>query len=217
VEGLVTRLDEAKMQRIVASEAGDVRQYGLNAPDLQVNVNAGSARATLLVGAPDPGGLPFARDSSRPSIFTLEQSLVTELKKPIGDYRRKDLFDARSFTLTRLELRRSTGTLILEKAKAADGTDVWRDAAGKDADRMKVEDLLGKLTSLRASSFEPIAHASLAAPVLTAVVRFDDRTETVTFGQAGADAHASRMDEPGSAALESGMLEEVLKGLDGLK
>jgi hypothetical protein len=217
VEGLMTRLDEARMQRIVAGESTDLRPYGLNAPSLRVNVSSGSAQATLLIGGADPDGLPFAKDAARPSIFTIEQSLATDLRRAADEYRRKDVFDARSFTITRIELRRDGATQAFEKTKGADGADAWKDAAGKDADRTKVEDLLGRLTGLRAASFEPARHASLGTPALTAVVRFDDKTETVTFGRAGSDAYSARTDEPGSARLEAGAFDEVLTALDGLK
>ena len=48
-------------------------------------------------------------------------------------------------------------------------------------------------------------------------LRFDGKTETVTFGRAGADTYASRADEPGSAKLEINSFDEAIKALDGLK
>jgi hypothetical protein len=84
---------------------------------------------------------------------------------------------------------------------------------------MKVDDLLTKLTNLRAQSFESDAPAALKMPVLSAVVRFDDgkRTETVTFGRAGSDVFAARADEPGAAQLEAGTFDEAIKALDAMK
>ena len=109
VEGIVTRLSSAQMQEIVAPEATDLRQYGLDSPATRVDVGTGSARATLLVGKPNAEGLPFAKDASRPAVFTIEKALITDLSKPVGDFRRKDVFDFRSFTANRIELRREAG------------------------------------------------------------------------------------------------------------
>ena len=74
---------------------------------------------------------------------------------------------------------------------------------------MKVEDLLTKVTGLRAASFEDTPHASLKMPALVVTIRFDDnKTETVTFGRAGADVFASRATKPGSAKVEATGLDE---------
>ena len=64
---------------------------------------------------------------------------------------------------------------------------MWKDAAGKAVDAMKVEDLLAKVSGLRASSFETAAHASLKSPVLTVTAVFDKGKDVVTFGRAGMD------------------------------
>ena len=217
VEGLMTRLSAAQMQRIVAEDATDLAPYGLNAPSATVTVVSGSSRASLLIGGTDPEAQLFAKDASRRTIFTLEQSLSAELQKEISEFRNKDVFDARSFTASRVELRRADATRIFEKATAEDGTEAWRTAAGEDVDGEKMEELLSGLTGLRAASFESAAHPSLAAPALTAVVGFDDKTETVTFGRDEDDVYASREDEPGSVMLESGAFDDVLTTLDELE
>jgi hypothetical protein len=218
VEGLVTRLGSAQMQSIVAAEAGNLAQYGLDKPPLRVSIGTGSSRATLLVGTPNPEGMPFAKDEARPAVFTIEQALTADFSKAVGDYRRKDVFDFRSFTANRVELRRDGAVQAFEKS-TADGKDVWKDAAGKTVDMMKIDDLLTKLTNLRAQSFAADQPAALKTPALSVVARFDDgkRTETVTFGRVGSDVFAMRADEPGAAKLEANTFDEAIKALDALK
>lgn len=215
VEGIMTRLSSGQMQ-MIASEAGDdLRPYGLDRPAMTVHVTSDSSRATLLVGKAADNGT-YAKDASRPMVFIVETSLPTDLGKPLADFRRKDMFDARSFTAKRVELRRGTETLTFEKT-STDGKDVWRNAAGTNVDTTMVEDVLTKLSNLRAQSFDAARHPSLNAPVLTAIVQFDERTETVTFGRAGADVVGSRSDEPGTARLEASAFDEVVKAIDALK
>ena len=214
-EGLMTRLSSTQMQKIVAPEAGDLKAYGLDRPALTATVLSGSSKATLLIGRAGEGGR-FAKDAARPEVFMVEESLFTDLAKDLPEYRRKDMFDARSFTADRIDTRRGDETLAFEKG--SDGKETWRNAAGQNIDTAKVEDLLTKLSSVRAQSFEAAVHASLKMPALAVTIRFDDnKTETVTFGRSGTDAFAGRADEPGTARVDAMTFDEVVKALDALK
>ena len=218
VEGILTRMASAQMQQIVASEAANLGQYGLDRPSITLTMSGGEAPATLLIGAPGDSGL-YAKDAARPLVFTIEESLATDLGKAVTDFRRKDLFDSRSFTANRVEFRRGGLVQTFEKA-TADGKDVWRNAAGANVDPTTIDDLMTRLTSLQALSFEQGAHPTLNAPILVVNVRFDtDRTETVSFGRqgTGTDAYASRPDEPGTLQLSALPLDDIFKALDALR
>ena len=215
VEGLMTRLSSTHMQQIVAPETGDLEAHGLDRPAMTATVLSGSSKSTLLIGRADEGGR-FAKNADRPEVFTVEESLLTDLAKDVSEYRRKDMFDARSFTASRIETRRGDETLALEKS--SDGEETWRNAAGQNVDTAQVEDLLTKLSNLRAESFEATAHASLEMPAVTVTIGFDnDKTETVTFGRSTIDVFAARSDEPGSARVDAMMFDEVIKAVDALK
>ena len=70
------------------------------------------------------------------------------------------------------------------QVKGADGKEVWKNADGKDVDSTKAEDLLSKLTSLRADSFESTANAALKKPELVVTIRFDEnKAEQVTLAR----------------------------------
>jgi hypothetical protein len=217
IEGIVTRLSSGQMQRIVDAEGKDLKLYGLDRPSLVASVTAGSAKASLLLGLTEAQST-YAKDASRPMVFAVEEGLANDLKKDIGDFRRKDVFDFRSFTANRIELRRGGQTFAFEKTKDKDGKDVWRTAAGQDADTTKVEDVLTKFSNLRAQSFEASAPAAMKTPDVTVTVRFDEnKTETVSLGRSGSDAYAVRSDEPGAAKLETTPYEDALQALDALK
>ena len=216
IEAVVTRLSSGQMQRIVAPDAGDLKQYGLDRPAVTAAVNSGSARAALLLGKTE-GGSVYAKDASRPMVFAVEESLATDLKKEIGEFRRKDVFDFRSFNATRVEIKRGAEAYAFEKTKDKDGKEIWKNAAGQNADTTKMEDLLTKLSNLRAQSFEAAAHAALKSPELVVTATYDGKTETAQFGRAGTDVYASRSDETGSAKLETTPYEDALKALDALK
>lgn len=215
-EGLLTRLSSTHMLTVVEEDASDLRKYGLDRPSMSATVTAGSTRATLLLGSKAKDGGFYAKDASRPTVFTVEEALATDLGKDIVDFRRKDLFDARSFSASRLELRRGGETIIVEKSEEG-GKTVWK-RGGQAVDTAKVEDVLTRFSSLQAQMFQPAAHASLKSPALTAIVRFDeDKTETVTFARSGNEVHASRSDEPGSARVDTSVFEEAMKAVDAVK
>jgi hypothetical protein len=216
VEGLMTRLSSTHMQKIVAAEAKDLRTYGLDRPALTASVSSGSSRATLILGKTADEGI-YAKDTNRPPVFTVEQSVLTDLGKDAAEYRRKDLFDGRSFTANRVELKRGDQTMVLEKS-GTPGSETWKNGAGQAADVMKVDDLLNTLSNLRAESFENDTNPALRMPVLTATMRFDqNKMESVTFGRSSNAVFASRSDEPGSAKVDTAMFEEALKALDAMK
>jgi hypothetical protein len=220
VEGAIERLATANMQGITADSAASLTQYGLDKPTATMAVKSGSSSATLTLGKTE-NAVVFAKDASRPLIFTVAPTLRDDVIKPVGDFRRKDLFDARSFTATRLEFTRGSDTQTFEKSKSKDKdgkeVEVWKDAKGATVDTMKIEDLLNKVTGLRASSFEATAPPALKMPAVSIKATFDSKTETVTIARSGADAFAARPDEPGAARLETMAVDEALKALDALK
>ncbi len=226
VEGLVSRLQTAQMKSIVTREPTDLKEYGLDKPAIAITVGAGSARATLEIGKATDSGTLFARDAARSMIFTVESALADDLKKPADDYRRKDLFEFRSYNATRLEFTRGTESHLFEKfsAKSPDGKgteDRWRmvKPEAREVDTATMETLLSKVSNLRAESFtDPAAKTKtgLDAPVGIVAVTFDDgkKEETVTFGKVDADLFAARPDEVGAAKLFSTDWDDVVKALD---
>ena len=222
VEGIIGRLNTTPMKAIVAGETGevkDLKEYGLDQPSATVRVTSGSSQAGLAIGKSAGDGVFYAKDLSRPLVFTVEQALLDELKKPAGDFRIKDLFDARAFNTTRVEIARNGQTTVLEKDK---GKDTWKQTAPapKAADTAKVEALLTALSNTRASSFvEKTADTGLDAPEATIGVTFEDgqRKERVAFARKGTDAYARREGDASAAKIELPALDGIIKALDALK
>ena len=79
-EAMLTALSSAQMQKIVSSDAKDLRTYGLDKPDVTVTVTSGSTRAALALGKKD-GESVYARDVSRPLVFTIPATTAADLEK----------------------------------------------------------------------------------------------------------------------------------------
>ena len=196
------------MKSIVPGEPtpADLKKYGFDKPEATVTLNAGSTRATLLLGAKAEEGTIYARDVSKPVVMTVESSLLDEVKKGPDDFRRKDLFEFRAYNATRVEITRNAETVVIERVKGEgeNAQDKWRRVSPKPAelDRDKVDGFLSRLANLRASSFvESTAKTGLDKPAMTVVVKFDEgkKEERVVFGKEGADVYASQPGEPGAA------------------
>jgi Domain of unknown function (DUF4340) len=216
-EAVLTSLSSLQMQKIVENDAKDLAKYGLDKPDATITVNGGSTRASLALGKKD-GDSVYARDLSRPIVFTIPATTAGELDKDTGTLRRKDMFDGRSFNATRVELKRGGETLSFDKSKGKDGKDVWKNAAGKDVDAMKVEDMLTKLSNIRAQLFQDRVDPVLKMPTLVATVKLDNNmTETVTFARSGNAVLASREGEPGSATVEVMPFNDAMTAIDAVK
>jgi hypothetical protein len=226
VEGIIGRLNTTPMKAIVSGETKDAKEpprdlqeYGLDKPAATVRVTSGSAQAGLAIGKSAGDGIVYARDLSRPLVFTVEQALLDELRKPAGDFRIKDLFDARAFNTSRIEIVRGGQTMVFEKEK---GKDTWKQTAPaqKAVDTAKIEALITALSNTRATSFvDKIADTGLDAPELTIGLAFEDgaRKERVAFGRKGTDAFARREGDTGAAKIDTAALDGIGKAADALK
>lgn len=224
IEGLITRIQSAQMKSIVAPQATDLKPYGLSPAETTLTLSAGSSSASIAFGKRENGSA-YARDLSRPMVFTVEESLSSDLAKGVGEYRRKDVFEFRAFNANRVEITRGGGTVAFEKVKGTgkDANETWRRVAPAppaDVDQSNVETLLTRLANLRAQSFaDPGAKTGLDTPMATVTVHFDEnkKEERLTFGRAGSDVYAARADEPGAAKLDAKEYDDAMKALDEIK
>lgn len=215
VDGLLGSLGSAQMKSIVSQDATDLKTYGLDKPDITVHVGTGSAQAGLAIGKSAGDGALYARDLSRPLVFTVESSLADALKKSPGDLRVKDLFDARSFNTIHVEIVWGGTTMVFDKQG-----ENWKETApaAKAADATKMDALLSALTNVRANSFvDSTKDTGLDKPELTATLKYDQKQDKVTFGRHGSDAFAQRAGDPGAAKIDASSLDAITKALDALK
>jgi hypothetical protein len=216
VEGIIGRLNTAQMKSLVDSTGKDPKEYGLDKPAVTVKLSSGSSQASLALGKSAGEGVVYARDLSRPLVFTVESGLLDDVKKEPGDYRMKDLFDARAFNTSRVEVTRGGQTTTFEKQG-----DKWKQLSpsAKDADASKVEGLVTALSNVRATSFvDKTTGTGLDAPDVTISLKFDEnKLERVKLTKHGSDAYAQREGDAGAAKIDPTSLDTIIKALDALK
>ena len=219
VDNVVSRVINAQMKSL--APAKDLKEYGLEPAAATARLGTGSSQATLLIGKAAEEGSVYAKDAARSDVFTIEAAILDDLKKAPAEFRQKDLFDARSFNTTKVEIARGGQTTTFEKVKekAKDGaeTEKWRQVApaAKDVDAEKMNALLSTLTGARADSF--VDKAPTAKPEVVVTLTFDNgKTERVTLAKSGADGYATRASESGAAKIAASFVDDVVKALEGL-
>jgi len=222
-DGLVNSAESLQMKSVVstAPTADDLKKYGLDKPASVVNLHLGSARASLAIGGAASDDTNYAKDVSRPDVYTVQKSAADDFKKTADDYRRKDMFDMRAFTATHIDITRNGKTLSYDKVKGSgeNAADTWKRVAPTpaDADKDKFQAFVASLADIRATSFvDSKAKTGLESPAMTVVVKFDDgkKEDRVTFAKSGADAYAARPDDPGAAKIDASKLDDALKSVD---
>jgi hypothetical protein len=226
IESLSGRLAGLQMKSIEASEAADLKKFGLEKPVATVRIGTGSSQATLEIGGKAEEGSVYARDASRPLVFTIDGTILDDLQKDPFEYRQKDLFDARSFNSTRLEIARAGQTHAFEKTKAKnkDGQEEqkWRQLSpqARDVDQAKVESLISAITGAQAQALAPAAaKASLQKPELTVTIKFDEgrKEDRVSFARSGTTAYAVRAAEGTPVTVDAATLDGIIKALEEIK
>lgn len=227
IDGLVSRLNTLQMKTIVTEDpAAKPGDYGFDKPQATVNIGSGSSQAVLLIGKSSEEANVYAKDQSRPTVITIEKALVDDLTRDVGEYRQKDLFDARAFNSNRIDIVRGAETFAFEKTKSKnkEGQDEekWKQVAptARDVDQTKVENLVSAVTGARATGFvESPAKTGLDKPELIISMKFDGgkREEKTSFARTGADGFATRAGEPGAAKVDIAAIENIVKSLEALK
>ena len=225
VDGLVSRVNTLQMKSIATDQPASLTEYGLDKPAATIQLGSGSSQATLLVGKLAEDKTLYVKDQSRPAVMTIDANLMDELKKEAGDFRQKDLFDARAFNASRIEVVRNGQTIAFEKTKSKNKEgqeeEKWRQVSptAQDADQSKVENLLSAVTQTRATSFvDEKTKTGLESPALRVAIKSGEpqKEETVTFAKTGDKAFASRAGDPGAAVVDASALDNITKALDEL-
>ena len=225
VEGFITRLSSANMSRLVEENVKDLAKYGLDKPAMTVTIGTGSAKTVLEVGKTE-GDQAYAKDASRPIVFTVDSTLHADLNKSLDDYRKKELFEFRPFYLARmravLDAPGGPKTYEFEKvppAKPGDA-DTWKvtrvGGASHNADPAAIDDLLNKLVALKAESFVTgNTPTGLDKPALVVGASYDDgKFERVRFGSVGDNAYGRRDGEAGVAKVETAAMRAAMQAFD---
>ena len=225
VEGFMTRLNSANMATLVDEKPADLAKYGLDKPVMTVTIGAGSSKTVLEVGKTE-NDQTYAKDASRPMVFTVDSTLRDDLNKNFDDYRKKELFELRPFYLARmravLDAPAGAKTYEFEKVPPAKPgeAETWKvtrvGGSSHTADPAAMDDLLNKLVAIKAESFVTAnTKTGLDKPALVVSASYDEgKFERVRFGAVGDNAYGKRDDEAGIAKIDQMSMRAALLAFD---
>jgi hypothetical protein len=227
VEGLIGQLQSAQMMALKdkPEDVKDLKLYGLDKPEVTATLSSGASSVVIQLGSSADQVTLWARDPSKPAVFSIGNGLAEELRKTANDLRRKEIFDFRPFNATRFEITRGKDTKVFERVKGTgpNAADTWKQTAPvtKTVDSSNFEGALLEFSNLRADGFieKPDASTGVNNPTAIITVKFDDgkKEEQVKFGGTSVDTFAFRADRPGAMKLEMGKFDADLKKLDETK
>ena len=185
--------------------AADLKAYGLDKPQVVATIGAGSSAAKIAFGGKYDDTTVYARDLSRPLIFTIDKAVLDDANKKPGDLRIKDVFEFRTFTADSVDIPYGGTTYSFSKAKAAAPAkpdqsaapvDTWKltkPSAQGTSTRRKFTDLLTTLSNLKSDAFADKALASGERPDR----RREVRRCRVLEGREASTLRKVRQDGPG--------------------
>ncbi len=154
VSGLLQELDPLNAQELVAANATDLKQYGLDHPGISLNiVEKGHAAQQLLIGDNTPvGGSAYAMIAGQPRVYTTSMEKKNVLSKTLTALREKRLLTESTNQMQRIELTHAGQTVAL--AHDAGG---WRmlQPAPYRVDQLSVESLADTLSEAEMDLTQP--------------------------------------------------------------
>jgi Domain of unknown function (DUF4340) len=177
VSSLIQGVANAKTVSVADEKSDNLARYGLSAPAITfTSTDSNGTKSTLVVGKKD-GATYFARDTSRPTVFRIDEDLYKKLSEKFGDLRDKRVLHFDAADIQRIQIENSSGSVTLVRKQGS--ADEWifespADKKGKPASAWKILDPIG---NLRAEEIidHPAANLATQAAFQSAKVVFTDK------------------------------------------
>jgi hypothetical protein len=226
VSSMLSTLSSLSSDRLLEEKASDLAPYGLNNPDLEVDVTLKDNKMQkLLIGAQTPSGNNYyAMLSGDPRLFTIATYSKTSLDKSANDLRDKRLLTADFDKVSQIEL------INQKPDKRADITfarnkDAWQILKPKPA-RADSDEVEGLIRSLRDAKMDVTATTEeskvdaafkSAAPFAAAKVTGTSGTQEFEIRKAKDDYYAKSSVVPGIYKVAASVGTSLDKGLDDFR
>jgi len=166
-------------------------------------------RETVQIGGEANAGNFYARNLTRPMVFTIPAAIVDSVAQEPGHYRRKDVFEFQSIDATRLEVTAEGQTTVYRRPTAQGSDGKWQELspATRAIEPAVMDNVLSKLSYLRAVTFvpTPAGLTGRATDRMSIVVQSENgrKSDGVRLATLGSEAFALRADWPDAARLDS--------------
>jgi uncharacterized protein DUF4340 len=221
VSSMVSTLSSLNSQRLVEVKAPDLKPYGLDQPELEVDISEKDNKSQkLLIGDDTPvGGSVYAMLAGDPRVFTIASYNKSSIDKSLNDLRDKRLLTVNSDKISRLELVRKTQTIEFGRNK-----DEWQilKPIPLRADSYEVGELVRKLTDakmgLSGSDNKGAASGFAGAtPVATAKVTDQSGTQELQVRKSKETYYARSSVVDGAYKVDADLGKALDKSLDDFR
>jgi hypothetical protein len=120
VDGLLTTLLTAKIDREIAANPASPAEFGLDKPvaDIDFTLKDGK-QVGLAVGAKSPTGVwVYASEKGKPAVFMLPDSVAREATRPAGDLRDRTIVAYNRAEVTGFDIASPDGTISVQPGEA---------------------------------------------------------------------------------------------------
>ena len=152
IEGLINAVVNSRVERVVAEDTSDLKDFGLKPPQALVILQEKSGKKdTIAVGNKNPTDtfLYIHRDHL-PKVELTSTSLSYQITKGLFDFRDKTVLPFDKGKVVKVEIWGPTSHFVIEKSG-----DDWflKSPVHKKADKTEVEKILNRVRGARASAF----------------------------------------------------------------
>lgn len=200
ISSLLSAVSNARMTTIASETPDNLAKYGLASPGISFTVtDAKGKTATLLLGKKE-GDEYFARDTSRPTIFRINQALYKKLTESFTDVRDKKLVHFDPATITHAEIHNASGTILCTRKNETD----WAfDASAQKDDNAKQNDQQKNGKQKDNQQAKPVSLDKLFTPLQQATAEeiFDKPTPALL----------AKLTKPAFEAILTGKSGKILK------
>ena len=216
-ERVTTQLLDQRVDGVLG-KVDSLSQYGLDRPRFVVHLRTSRGTRSVCFGSEDPAGVSvYVREEGQPIVFLLPAYLVDDLRKKKGDEMRdKAVVDITTDKVASLSVETPSGRVEARKVRG-DWELVY--PGRQKADKAAVEDLLFKLTGIRATRFatpeELRKGTGLGSPQVVVAVTHADTGERqgVALGtKTSSGVYAKRLDDDEVLVLSAEVLKDLAKG-----
>jgi len=218
VSGLTSNLSTLEMQRVIDDNPGDLGEYGLSQPRIEVTFKVGGKEQHLQIGRKTPAGTDlYAKLADQKRVFLIPSFVEANLNKTTFDLRDKTVLKIERDKVEALTL--TSPKRVLQFAKA-DGEWKLTSPIKARADFTTVDGIVSKLHTLQAKSIVAPEAAGLAEygldkPATTITLGQGSSQATLILGKAAGEGavYAKDQSRPMIVTVESSLDADVTKDI----
>ncbi len=152
IEGLVNAVINSRVERVVANDTSDLKDFGLKPPQAIVVLEEKSGKKdTISIGNKNPTETYlFIHRDHLPRVELTSTSISYQTTKGLFDFRDKRLIPFDKEKVVKIDIKGPTSHFVIEKS----GNDWFlRKPINRKADKTEVEKILNRVRSARAAEF----------------------------------------------------------------